>query len=87
MVRRFGTLNARVALALQDQIVQLENELNDADEVNSEIIDNDNIQNGTFRGDKDIERKKLVEETLLAKLTQYSKTKNYICSQRLLLTS
>jgi len=31
VVRRFGALNTRIALSLQDEIVQLEQELDDID--------------------------------------------------------
>jgi len=36
VIRRFGALNARIALSMQDEIVQLEEQLYDIDEALSD---------------------------------------------------
>ncbi|KAI9853666.1 MAG: hypothetical protein M1813_002026 [Trichoglossum hirsutum] len=72
IVRRFGALNARVMLALQDKIAGLEEELGDMDEVFSGKEASNNINNGTFRNDPFSDRKILIEETLPEMLMRYS---------------
>jgi hypothetical protein len=50
VLRRFGTLNARVALSLQDEIAQLEERL---DHMDNKFSDRDTVDghNGSFRED------------------------------------
>jgi hypothetical protein len=69
-LRRFGTLNARVALSMQDEIVRLEEELEDMDKTYSEI--SGPVDNGSFRDDPFDDRRTMVESTLPEKLTRYS---------------
>lgn len=71
IVRGFDALNARVALCLQDKIVQLEQELDtlDEDNVHPRIGP---VNNGTFRDEHDPDRKKLIEEKLRPALIEYS---------------
>jgi hypothetical protein len=74
VLRRFGTLNARVALSLQDEIAQLEEKLDYMDKTYSDRNTPD-AHNGTFRDDPfngDDDRQNLVKVELPAKLTQYS---------------
>jgi hypothetical protein len=75
MVRKFKTLNTRVALCLQDKIVQIAERLDDLDKLNIDPRVGD-VHNGTFRYDHDLNRKKLIEEDLIPSLTQYSKFAN-----------
>jgi hypothetical protein len=75
VLRRFGTLNARVALSLQDEIAQLEEKLDFMDKAYSsrEIPD---FHNGTFRNDlfnEEDDRKVLIRDVLPDKLAKYSK--------------
>jgi hypothetical protein len=72
MVRRFGTLNIRAALALQDEIVELEEELNDGELFNRKFIEGE-YDNGSFRLDPDKGRKELIQAKIIPKLTAYSK--------------
>lgn len=72
VLRKFGTLNARVALALQDKIVQLEEELNEHDNYNSGQEVPDDYSNASLRGDDDSRRDKIVQELLPEKLAQYN---------------
>ncbi len=60
IIRRFGALNARVTLALQDQVSVMEEQLKNLD---SEFSRRDaaDVHNGSFRDDQ-AERKRLVEE-------------------------
>ena len=71
MVRKFGELNVRAMLALQDEIVQLEEELNDREEYNREIVDED-YNNGSMRNDPDSERMQLIKKAIVPALTTYS---------------
>lgn len=75
VVRRFGTLNARVALSLQDEIVQLEERLDHMDEVYSDRA-TDDIHNGTFQPFSKAKgpdhRLDLVRNILPQKLATYS---------------
>jgi hypothetical protein len=70
ILRRFGTLHARVLLALQDQLTVLESNLSAIDEEASR--DEDDYHNGTFREDRFQERVVIVAE-IQKKLGQYSK--------------
>lgn len=67
--RRFGALNARILLALQDEVSQLEEELNKMDTYYSGK-DNEDVNNGTFR-DEMPDRADLLNH-LREKLYQYS---------------
>ncbi|KAH5407360.1 hypothetical protein HBI46_188320 [Parastagonospora nodorum] len=73
--RKFGALNARVALSLQDEIVQLEERLDHMDRIYSDR-DTPDAHNGTirddpFRSDGD-DRHALVTEILPEKLSRYN---------------
>jgi hypothetical protein len=70
ILRRFGTLNARVFLALQDQLTVLESNLSAIDEDASR--DDNDYHNGTFREDRFQERVVIIAE-IQKKLEQYSK--------------
>jgi hypothetical protein len=52
IVRRYGARNARIALALQDQVAVLEEELERLDKQYSRVEAED-INNGSFRDDAD----------------------------------
>lgn len=70
LLRRFGTLHARVLLSLQDQLVELEQELRKIDKKAAEKTAPD-CHNGSFRMNKVAER----SETLCkihTKLKEYS---------------
>jgi hypothetical protein len=69
ILRRFASLNARVALTLQDQISVLEEQLDDLDKLCSRR-DAEDLHNGSFRDDRE-ERTALVE-VIYEKLTKYS---------------
>jgi hypothetical protein len=71
MVRRFGALNARVALCLQDKITKLSDKLDEYDEDNADPYVGD-VNNGTFREEHDTRRTELIEGELLDSLTKYS---------------
>lgn len=74
VLRRFGTLNARVALSLQDEIAQLEEKLDYMDKHYSDRTTQD-VHNGTFRDEPftaEDDRQKLVREVLPEKLDKYS---------------
>ena len=74
VLRRFGTLNARVALSLQDEIAQLEEKLDYMDKMYSDR-DIPDVHNGTFRNETfigDDDRQALVKDVLPGKLEKYS---------------
>ena len=70
IVRRFGSLNTRIALALQDQVSVLEEQLNELDKEYSRR-DAQDLHNGSFRDDRE-DRTTLVE-VICEKLMKYSK--------------
>jgi len=70
ILRRFTSLNTRIALALQDQVVVLEEQLKELDYGYSRRSARD-LHNGSFRCDRE-DRKALLEE-ITHKLSQYSK--------------
>ena len=73
IVRRFGALNARVILDLQDELVRLDQELTALDEAWSRrATKNDSTNNGSFRFDPSDKRTRLVHEVLPGKLLKYS---------------
>jgi hypothetical protein len=69
--RRFGAINARLLLYLQDEIVVLEEEL---EELEAECMakNADDIHNGSFRQEALPERTEILE-ALNVKVRQYSK--------------
>jgi len=71
--RRFGALNARVALAMQNELVDLEEQLQLLDDAASSPTSHWNVNNGSFRHDPLEERQHLVTKELPNKLTAYSK--------------
>jgi hypothetical protein len=76
VLRRFGTLNARVALSLQDEIAELETKLDFMDKRYSSR-DVDDLHNGSFRDEsflREGDRQTLITEVLPQKLTTYSKS-------------
>lgn len=72
IVRRFGALQARVVLSLQDQIVRLEEELDSMDKAYSRKKVPDVVDNGSFRNDPFKDRRELIEEELPKILREYS---------------
>jgi hypothetical protein len=71
IIRQFSTLNARVLLALQDDISLLEEQLDLLERSYSRPGPEDD-DNGSFRRDTHIERKVLMEKIQVA-LEKYSK--------------
>lgn len=69
ILRRFGVLSARVALSLQDEIVELEERLEQCDAAYSGR-DAEDVNNGTFRDDLP-DRKQLLR-VIGKKITRYS---------------
>ena len=72
VVRRFGALNTRVLLALQDEITEMDQHLNAWDKMYSRKAKPEDTNNGSFRFDPCPERRKLVLEILPEKLSRYS---------------
>lgn len=72
IVRRFGALNARVILSLQDELVELDQRIQALDEAWSRKRNMDDTNNGSFRFDPCDERRYLVQEILPRKLLEYS---------------
>lgn len=72
IVRRFGNLNARIALSLQDDIVLLEQQLDDLERGLSRATVSKDIDNSSFRKDAFEERRTLIKKTLPAKLMEYN---------------
>lgn len=70
LLRRFGALNARIALSLQDQVSALEERLRELDQEYTRS-DSPPINNGTLRDDKE-DRAELICQ-ITAKLREYSK--------------
>ncbi|MCJ1426678.1 hypothetical protein MMC29_004581 [Sticta canariensis] len=73
IVRRFGALNTRVILALQDEITQCEQKLDMIDIEYSRKAQHPSTNNGSFRFDPSDERRSLIHDTLLDKLLKYNK--------------
>jgi sugar-specific transcriptional regulator TrmB len=69
-VRQYRALNARIILAMQDQIAELEEELNRLDDSLSQATAPD-IHNGSFRQEVSRERAQLIWE-IQRKLRSYS---------------
>jgi hypothetical protein len=72
IVRRFGNLNTRVLLAMQDEIAALEEHLNFMDEEYSRRNYSDDVDNGTFRDEAFSDRRDLIQRVLPEKLAKYS---------------
>lgn len=72
IVRRFGNLNARIALSLQDDIVLLEQQLDDLEKGLTRRTVSRDIDNSSFRKDVFEERRKIIKEELPRKLMEYS---------------
>jgi hypothetical protein len=72
ILRRFGTLHARVLLALQDRITVLESNLRAIDEDASRH--DDDYNNGTFREDRFQDRVLIIDE-IQKQLGQYSESR------------
>jgi hypothetical protein len=70
--RRFGAINARLLLYLQDEICVLEKELEDLEDLHAQDDARD-IHNGSFRHEELPARTKLLE-ALNVKVREYSKT-------------
>ena len=70
--RRFGTLNARIILAMQDEISVAEAKLKALDDEAS-LKGAPRRHNGSFRREEDLERKALITE-IKEKLKEYSKS-------------
>jgi hypothetical protein len=90
IVRQFGSLNARVILSMQDELVQLEEELDTLDKKVSRKGDPDTIHNGSFRLDGYRRRKVLLTGEITDKLGRYSmceinrKENRFLCRQVLI---
>ncbi|RSL53118.1 hypothetical protein CEP53_007849 [Fusarium sp. AF-6] len=69
VLRRFGVLNVRVALALQDEVAVLEEQLKELDATHSQRGSPD-LHNGRFR--KDVEGRRVLIEQLSDKLYKYN---------------
>lgn len=69
MLRRFSVLNVRVSLALQNQLVMLERQLNELD---NKYEGEPEVHNGRFEGDKE-DREKLLS-CIEEKLRKYSRS-------------
>lgn len=69
VLRSFSSLNTRVALSLQNELVLLEEELNNLDKIFSRRDADDN-HNGSFRNDQE-NRRDLIRR-IHAKLVEYS---------------
>lgn len=72
IVRRFGALNTRVILALQDEITQLERVLDGIDMQYSRKAEDPRTNNGSFRFDPSDQRRELIHDILPGKLLKYS---------------
>jgi hypothetical protein len=70
VLRRFGALNARVILALQDQLSKLEEDLEEIDKRCSEL-DAGDVNNGSFRQETQKDRRDVIWN-IHRKLREYS---------------
>ena len=77
VLRRFGTLSARVLLHLQDQLAQLEEKL-EATEQQLRQKNAPDVHNGSFRQDTRVQRKEIISEAQHV-LREYSKRPN-VCN-------
>ena len=76
VLRRFGTLSARVLLNLQDQLVILEGRLEDIERQVRQRGTPD-VNNGSFRQDSQAQRKEIISEAQRV-LREYSKCLNVL---------
>lgn len=81
VLRRFGTLNVRVALALQDEISVLEEQLEELDGSYSQRESPDR-HNGRFRGD--VEDRRALTELISDKLYKYSEYTTHSVDMKLM---
>lgn len=83
ILRRFGALNARVALLLQDKIVELEAQLKELDAWYSSKSAGD-FDNGTFRGDLE-DRSGLLDqiESALKRYSKFQRLTSYLISTKI----
>jgi hypothetical protein len=72
IVRRFGNLNARIALSMQDDIVQLEEKLDAIEKILCSKDQDWRLNNGSFREDPISARRDLIKDELPRKLAEYS---------------
>lgn len=72
IVRRFGALNTRVILALQDEITQYEQRLDMIDMEYSRKAKDLSTNNGSFRFDPSNERREMIRAILPDKLLKYN---------------
>jgi len=70
VIRRFGTLNARVILAMQDRISELEEQLDALDEQYS-VLSCEDLNNGSFRDEPKQDRMDIINQ-LKPALLEYS---------------
>ena len=77
ILRRFGTVSVRVALALQDKVTELEEQLNSLDDFYSTEESPRNVDNGSYRHEVFENRKRLIEEQLPAKLKDYCRAPGF----------
>ena len=75
VLRRFGSLSARVLLDLQDQLARLEGELEDIEQQLRQR-DAPDVHNGSFRQDSQTRRKEIISEAQRV-LREYSKCAIY----------
>ena len=71
VIRRFETASVRVALALQDRITILEEQLNKLDDYTSSPETHPGIDNGSYRKEKLERRKEIIQNDLPVKLREY----------------
>lgn len=72
IIRRFGALQARVVLSLQDEIVRMEEELDSMDKAYSRRAVPDVVDNGSFRNDPWNNERGEVVKNIGEKLKYYS---------------
>lgn len=72
IVRRFGALQARAVLSLQDEIARLEEQLESMDKAYSRKAVPDVVDNGSFRNDPWNEERGATVKTICEKLKYYS---------------
>lgn len=82
VLRRFGALNARIALSLQDKVSALEEELTQLDQEYTRS-DSSPINNGTFREDTE-DRAELLDQ-IAVNLREYSKYLTFFLATTLIL--
>jgi hypothetical protein len=81
IVRQFSTLNARIILALQDDISLLEQQLDTIERKYSEVCPDD-YNNGSFRQEIFMDRKILLDKIFIA-LEKYSRSRHRLVPRQL----